>query len=60
MRGRVRQYVMDSVAMASPSTDFPRAVANVQKFVAGIGRYGNTPYLWTMYGSGELPQCFCR
>lgn len=60
VRGRVRQYVMDSVAMASPSTDFPRAVANVQKFVAGIGRYGNTPYLWTMYGSGELPQCFCR
>ena len=22
--------------------------------------YGNTAFLWTLYGSGELPQCFCR
>ena len=38
------------------STQFHR----VQSFLFSLGRYGNTPYLWTMYGSGELPQCFCR
>ena len=32
----------------------------VQSFLHSLGRYGNTPYLWTLYGSGELPQCFCR
>jgi RAB protein geranylgeranyltransferase component A len=25
-----------------------------------LGRFGNTPFLWPMYGSGELPQAFCR
>jgi RAB protein geranylgeranyltransferase component A len=23
-------------------------------------RFGNTPFLWSMYGAGELPQAFCR
>ena len=51
---------MDTVAMANESTDFRSGVENVQKFIRSIGRYGNTPFLWTLYGSGELPQCFCR
>lgn len=31
-----------------------------QKFLQSLGRYGNTPFLWSLYGSGELPQAFCR
>ncbi|XP_046453961.1 rab proteins geranylgeranyltransferase component A 2-like [Daphnia pulex] len=60
IQGKVRKYLIDSVAMAKESTNFQDAVKNIQKFVRSIGRYGNTPFLWTLYGSGELPQCFCR
>merc|ERR1712071_748741 len=38
----------------------PAAIEKVRKFVTSIGRFGNTPFLWTLYGTGELPQCFCR
>ena len=32
----------------------------MQKFLLSLGRFGNSPFLWPMYGSGELPQAFCR
>jgi hypothetical protein len=51
---------MNTVANATEATDFGIAVQSVDKFLKSIGRYGNTPFLWTLYGSGELPQCFCR
>ena len=31
-----------------------------KKFLQSLGRYGNTAFLWPLYGSGEMPQCFCR
>jgi RAB protein geranylgeranyltransferase component A len=35
-------------------------LAATQKFLLSLGRFGNSPFLWPMYGSGELPQAFCR
>lgn len=32
----------------------------MKKFFKSLGRYGNTAFLWSLYGSGELPQSFCR
>lgn len=29
-------------------------------FLQSAGKYGNTPFLWTLYGCGELPQAFSR
>uniref|UniRef100_A0A8C8XTS9 RAE1/2 domain-containing protein n=1 Tax=Panthera leo TaxID=9689 RepID=A0A8C8XTS9_PANLE len=31
-----------------------------KNFLHCLGRYGNTPFLFPLYGQGELPQCFCR
>lgn len=31
-----------------------------RRFLGSIGRYGSTPFLFPMYGCGEIPQCFCR
>ena len=31
-----------------------------KNFLHSLGRYGNTPFLFPLYGQGELPQCFCR
>ncbi|VDP09975.1 unnamed protein product [Soboliphyme baturini] len=36
----------------------PRLIS--KKFISSTGVYGSSPLLWTLYGSGELPQCFCR
>ena len=36
------------------------AMLLIQKFVDSSGRYGSTPFLSPLYGSGEVPQSFCR
>ncbi|XP_003938753.1 rab proteins geranylgeranyltransferase component A 1 isoform X1 [Saimiri boliviensis] len=56
------QYiVLHSIAMtshtASSTIDGLKATKN---FLRCLGRYGNTPFLFPLYGQGELPQCFCR
>ncbi|KAJ9600791.1 hypothetical protein L9F63_001071, partial [Diploptera punctata] len=53
-------YVLYAIAMASNTTPCMEGVARTQRFLNSLGRYGNTPFLWPMYGSGEIPQCFCR
>ena len=36
------------------------AMVLIKKFVDSSGRYGSTPFLTPLYGSGEIPQSFCR
>lgn len=36
------------------------AMTLIKKFVDSSGRYGSTPFLSPLYGSGEVPQSFCR
>ncbi|KAG5311118.1 RAE1 geranylgeranyltransferase, partial [Acromyrmex insinuator] len=56
----VQHYVMQAIAMATDRTSCRDGVNRTKHFLNSLGRYGNTPFLWPMYGSGELPQCFCR
>ncbi|XP_074106773.1 rab escort protein [Cotesia typhae] len=56
----VKHYVMQAIAMATDKTSCRDGVNRTKHFLNSLGRYGNTPFLWPMYGSGELPQCFCR
>jgi len=51
---------MQAIAMATNKTSCRDGVNRTKHFLNSLGRYGNTPFLWPMYGSGELPQCFCR
>ncbi|XP_059488326.1 rab proteins geranylgeranyltransferase component A 1 [Neocloeon triangulifer] len=53
-------YVLYAIAMATEDTPCIEGMARTQKFLLSLGRYGNTPFLWPMYGSGEIPQAFCR
>lgn len=46
--------------MSSDSTPCIEGILNTKKFLNSLGRYGNTPFLFPMYGCGEIPQCFCR
>ncbi|KAG6459824.1 hypothetical protein O3G_MSEX011640 [Manduca sexta] len=53
-------YVLFAIAGGNNNMPCLEGVKECKKFLMSLGRYGNTPFLWPMYGSGELPQCFCR
>ena len=51
------EFVMTSIAMVDRrTTDCVTGLEATQRFLTSIGRFGNTPFLYSMYGSGELPQ----
>uniref|UniRef100_A0A1A8RG34 Rab proteins geranylgeranyltransferase component A n=1 Tax=Nothobranchius rachovii TaxID=451742 RepID=A0A1A8RG34_9TELE len=56
----LQHYLLHSIAMASPDTPTGEGLASTRHFLRCLGRYGNTPFLFPVYGLGEIPQCFCR
>uniref|UniRef100_A0A158R5F6 Rab proteins geranylgeranyltransferase component A n=1 Tax=Syphacia muris TaxID=451379 RepID=A0A158R5F6_9BILA len=58
--GKLKAYIMDTIGILQADTTTKTGLNAVYRFLESLGRFGNSPFLWTMYGSGELPQCFCR
>ncbi|XP_072285966.1 rab proteins geranylgeranyltransferase component A 1 isoform X2 [Pyxicephalus adspersus] len=56
----LQHFVLCSIAMVSKNTNTVDGLKATQHFLRCLGRYGNTPFLFHMYGLGEIPQCFCR
>ncbi|KAL8573462.1 hypothetical protein ACOMHN_032476 [Nucella lapillus] len=57
---KVQHFILHSIAMATENTPTQQVLERIQKFLRSLGRYGNTAFLFPLYGSGELPQAFCR
>lgn len=53
-------YILYSMCMGNETTTFKEGIGRIRTYLTSIGRYGNTPFLFPMYGCGEIPQCFCR
>lgn len=53
-------YVLYAISMSTDDTSCLTAIKNTKRFLNSLGRFGKTPFLYSMYGSGELPQAFCR
>lgn len=53
-------YILYSMCMGNDETTFKEGIERIRNYLSSIGRYGNTPFLFPMYGCGEIPQCFCR
>ncbi|XP_040567423.2 LOW QUALITY PROTEIN: rab proteins geranylgeranyltransferase component A [Lepeophtheirus salmonis] len=54
-------FLMNSIALVEKDSDTLEGLRSTKKFLSSLGRFGsNTPYLWTVFGGGELPQAFCR
>ena len=54
-------FVMHSIAMVGEDATTQEGLAATAKFLTSLGRFGgSTPFLWPMYGAGEMPQAFCR
>lgn len=46
--------------MVTDDAPTEEGLASTRNFLHCLGRYGNTPFLFPIYGLGEIPQCFCR
>ncbi|XP_045703423.1 rab proteins geranylgeranyltransferase component A 1 [Phyllostomus hastatus] len=57
----LQYFVLHSIAMTSETASSTiDGLTATKHFLHCLGRYGNTPFLFPLYGQGELPQCFCR
>ncbi|XP_018570375.1 rab proteins geranylgeranyltransferase component A 1 [Anoplophora glabripennis] len=53
-------YVLYAISMSTDDTPCIEGVENTKRFLNSLGRFGKTPFLFSMYGSGEITQAFCR
>ncbi|RWS27250.1 rab proteins geranylgeranyltransferase component A 1-like protein [Leptotrombidium deliense] len=53
-------FIINAIAMCDASETTEKAMVAVNQFLSSLGRFGNTPFIFPLYGSGELPQAFCR
>ncbi|KAK4886577.1 hypothetical protein RN001_002848 [Aquatica leii] len=60
LTGNLIHYVLYAIAMSTDDTMCLEGVKNTKRFLGSLGRYGKTPFLYSMYGSGEITQAFCR
>ncbi|WKY00301.1 hypothetical protein Q1695_014839 [Nippostrongylus brasiliensis] len=73
--GELRSYIADAIGILHPNATTKEAsflkirvsfdeqcygLTAVCRFVDSVGRFGPSPFLTSLYGSGEIPQCFCR
>ena len=56
----LQHFIIHAIAMVKPETSTVEGLKATQSFLQSLGRYGNTPFIWPLYGAGELPQAFCR
>jgi len=60
LTANLTHFVLHSIAMVEPEVCAEDGLKATKKFLSSLGRFGPTPFLWSMYGTGELPQAFCR
>lgn len=60
LTAKLIHYILYAIAMGDEHTTFKVGIESTKKFLLCLGRYGNSPFLFPMYGCGEIPQCFCR
>jgi len=57
---KVQHFILHSIAMVTDEASTLEGLEATRKFLHSLGRYGNSAFLWPMYGVGELPQAFSR
>ena len=60
LTANLQHIILNAIAVVPEDTSTLSGLKATQKFLRSLGRYGNTPFLWSLYGAGELPQAFCR
>ncbi|CAF2592267.1 unnamed protein product [Rotaria sp. Silwood2] len=52
--------IINSISMVDYNATTKEGVVKAKRYLDSIGRYGNSPFLYPLYGNGEMSQCFCR
>ena len=60
LSNKLKSLITSSIAQVEEDSLTGVALERSKFYLQSIGRYGNSPYLWPVYGLGELPQAFCR
>ncbi|KAH9510030.1 hypothetical protein Btru_044867 [Bulinus truncatus] len=56
----IQHYIQHAIAMVTDSGLTQEGLRKTKTFLQSLGRYGNTAFLFPLYGTGELPQAFSR
>lgn len=56
----IKEYLINSIAMVDRTELTKKACENIKNFMHATQRFGKSPFLFPLYGSGEFPQSFCR
>jgi RAB protein geranylgeranyltransferase component A len=57
----ISHYLVNAVSMCPKRTDSAfNGLKEVKRFISSVNRFGDSPFLFALYGTGELSQCFCR
>ncbi|XP_073216982.1 rab proteins geranylgeranyltransferase component A 1 isoform X3 [Lepidochelys kempii] len=61
LTSNLQHFILHSISMVSEADSGTiDGLKATKHFLQCLGRYGNTPFLFPLYGQGEIPQCFCR
>ncbi|XP_049632430.1 rab proteins geranylgeranyltransferase component A 2 [Suncus etruscus] len=60
LTANLQHFILHSIAMTESSCSVLDGLKATKNFLQCLGRFGNTPFLFPVYGQGEIPQCFCR
>ena len=60
IRGDLQEYIMNGMVMQGSDVTVEQGLASIHMFLTSLGRFGPSALLSSLYGSGELPQAFCR
>lgn len=56
----LQTFIIYSIAMVKPETSTLEGMKETCSFLRSLGKFGKSPFIWCLYGVGELPQAFCR
>lgn len=56
----LQHFVQHAIAMVDDAANTEYGLTRTKKFLQSLGRYGNTAFLFPLYGTGELSQAFAR
>ncbi|CAJ0930019.1 unnamed protein product, partial [Mesorhabditis belari] len=60
LEGSTQRFITDAIAILEPNPTTLTGLQAVCRFIDSVGVFGPSPFLYPLYGCGELPQCFCR
>ncbi|KAB7501798.1 Rab proteins geranylgeranyltransferase component A 1 [Armadillidium nasatum] len=53
-------FITSAIGMVDEEANTEEGLRKTSLFLNSLGRYGSMPFLFTLFGSGEMPQAFCR